>query len=279
MHDRIASPTELRGPKILYGTAWKEAETEALVATAIRQGFRGIDTACQPKHYDEAGVGAAVAACLNAGLTRGDLFLQTKFTPLSGQDPTRIPYDPNAPLFHQVAQSFATSLRNLQTDHLDCLLLHSPLATTDQTMTVWHAMEALVDIGGVRQLGISNCYSLEQLRTLYDGARVKPAVVQNPFYAESAYDCEIRALCRKQRIAYQSFWTLTANGHVLAHDTITKLASIYGRTPAQILFRYLTQIDVVPLTGPWSEQHMRQDLEIFEFKLTDREHAAVDAIF
>jgi diketogulonate reductase-like aldo/keto reductase len=146
-------------------------------------------------------------------------------------------------------------------------------------MTVWHAMEALVDIGGVRQLGISNCYSLEQLKTLYNGARVKPAVVQNRFYAESAYDREIRAFCKKQRIAYQSFWTLTANGHVLAHDTITKLASIYECTPAQILFRYLTQIGVVPLTGTRSEQHMRQDLEIFEFELTDGERAAVDAIF
>jgi len=279
MHDRIVSPTELRGPKILYGTAWKEAETDALVATAIRQGFRGIDTACQPRHYDEAGVGAAVAGCLNAGLTRGDLFLQTKFTPLSGQDPTRIPYDPNAPLSEQVVQSFATSLRNLQTDHLDCLLLHSPLPTADQTMTAWQAMESLVDIGGVRQLGISNCYSLDQLKTLYDGARVKPAVIQNRFYAESAYDREIRAFCNKEQIAYQSFWTLTANGHVLEHDTITKLASIYGRTPAQILFRYLTQIDVVPLTGTRSEPHMRQDLEIFEFKLTDYERDAVDQIF
>jgi diketogulonate reductase-like aldo/keto reductase len=279
MHDRIGSPTELRGPKILYGTAWKEAETEALVATAIRQGFRGIDTACQPKHYDEAGVGPAVAASLNAGLTRGDLFLQTKFTPLSGQDTTRIPYDPNAPLSEQVAQSFATSLRNLQTDYLDSFLLHSPLSSADQTTTVWQAMESLVDIGRVRQLGISNCYSLNQLKTLYDGARVKPAVVQNRFYAESAYDREIRAFCRKQRIAYQSFWTLTANARVLAHDTITRLASTYGRTPAQILFRYLTQIDVVPLTGTRSEQHMRQDLEIFEFKLTDGECATVDALF
>ena len=146
-------------------------------------------------------------------------------------------------------------------------------------MTVWRAMESLVDIGGVRQLGISNCYSLEQLKTLYDGARVKPAVVQNRFYAESAYDREIRVFCRKERIAYQSFWTLTANGHVLANDTITKLASIYGRTPAQILFRYLTQIGVVPLTGTRSQAHMRQDLEIFEFKLTDRERDALDRIF
>ena len=279
MHDRIPSPTEPRGPKILYGTAWKEAETEALVATAIRQGFRGIDTACQPKHYDEAGVGAGVVACLNAGLTRGDLFLQTKFTPFSGQDPTRIPYDPNVPLSDQVAQSFATSLRNLQTDYLDSFLLHSPLPSADQTTTVWQAMESLVDIGRVRQLGISNCYSLDQLKALYDGARVKPAVVQNRFHAESAYDQEIRAFCRTHRIAYQSFWTLTANPRGLVHDTITRLASIYGRTPAQILFRYLTQIDVVPLTGTRSEQHMREDLEIFEFELADGECAAVDALF
>jgi diketogulonate reductase-like aldo/keto reductase len=267
------------GPKIIYGTAWKRADTERLVATAIRLGFRGIDTACQPKHYNEAGAGAGVVACLNAGLTRGDLFLQTKFTSLSGQDPKQVPYDPNAPLSEQVAQSFAASLRNLQTDYLDCLLLHSPLGNADQTMKVWQAMESLVDSGGVRQLGISNCYRLDQLGSLYGRARVKPAVVQNRFHAESKYDHDIRAFCRKQRIAYQSFWTLTANTHVLAHDTITTLASIYRRSPAQILFRYLTQADVVPLTGTRSEAHMREDLAIFEFQLTDRERDAVGAIF
>jgi diketogulonate reductase-like aldo/keto reductase len=272
-------PTGMRGPRIVYGTAWKKGDTERLVATAIRLGFRGIDTAGQPKHYDEAGVGAGVLACLNAELTRGDLFLQTKFTPLSGQDPKRIPYDPGAPLSEQVAQSFAVSLRNLQTDYLDSLLLHSALANAKETMKAWRAMESLVDIGEVRQLGISNCYRLDQLDSLYNSARVKPAVVQNRFHAESNYDREIRAFCRKQAIAYQSFWTLSANPHVLAHDTITTLASIYGRTAAQILFRYLTQVDVVPLTGTRSEAHMHEDLAIFEFQLTDRERGAVDAIF
>ena len=272
-------PTGMRGPRIVYGTAWKKGDTERLVATAIRLGFRGIDTAGQPKHYNEAGVGAGVLACLNAELTRGDLFLQTKFTPLSGQDPKRIPYDPGAPLSEQVAQSFAVSLRNLQTDYLDSLLLHSALANAKETMKAWRAMESLVDIGGVRQLGISNCYRLDQLDSLYTSARVKPAVVQNRFHAESNYDREIRAFCSKQAIAYQSFWTLSANPHVLAHDTITTLASIYGRTPAQILFRYLTQVDVVPLTGTRSEAHMHEDLAIFEFQLTERERGAVDAIF
>ena len=65
---------------------------------ALQQGFLGIDTTCQPKHHHEAGVGAGVAACLDVTLTRAELCLQTKFTPLSGRDPTNIPYDPKAPL-------------------------------------------------------------------------------------------------------------------------------------------------------------------------------------
>ena len=269
----------VRSPGIIYGTAWKGADTERLVTTAIGLGFRGIDTACQPKHYDEAGAGAGVAAGLRSGLSRGDLFLQTKFTPLSGQDPMRIPYDPKAPLAEQVAQSFAASLRNLQTDYVDCLLLHSPLADAKQTMQVWHALETLVDVGRVRQAGISNCYRLDQLETLYNSSRLKPAVVQNRFHAETRYAQELRAFCRRRGIRYQSFWTLTANPQVLAHDTIMTLAARYGRTSAQILFRYLTQIDVVPLTGTRSEAHMREDLAIFEFTLTDQERTAVDAIF
>jgi len=120
----------VRSPRILYGTAWKKEDTEGLVRTAILQGFRGIDTACQPKHYHEPGVGAGVSSFADekastGKLAREDLYLQTKFTPLSGQDPARIPYDPKAPLADQVRQSFAVSLRNLRTHYLDCLVLHS----------------------------------------------------------------------------------------------------------------------------------------------------------
>jgi hypothetical protein len=107
------------------------------LSLAIQNGFRGIDTACQPKHYDEAGVGAGVAASASKGLARSDLYLQTKFTSLSGQDPDRIPYDPKARLPGQVVQSIATSLKNLQTDYLDCVLLHSPMPTMALTLSVW----------------------------------------------------------------------------------------------------------------------------------------------
>jgi diketogulonate reductase-like aldo/keto reductase len=212
------------------------------------------------------------------GLRRADLYLQTKFTSVSGQDPASIPYDSRVPLPRQVQQSFDASLRNLRTDYLDCLILHSPLATGRQTQEAWRAMESLVDGGGVRQLGISNCYSLDQLTALFDSARIKPAVVQNRFYAHTGYDREIRAFCKARQISYQSFWTLSANPHVLAHAAVAGLAKKYSRTPAQILFRFLTQDKVVPLTGTRSEAHMREDLVIFDFELTEPERASVDAL-
>ena len=274
----ILSSSKIRVPRIIYGTAWKKAATAKLVSVAIQNGFRGIDTACQPRHYQEAGVGAAVAACLNEALSRRELYLQTKFTPLPGHDPQRIPYDPGAPLAQQVAQSFATSLRNLQTDYVDCLILHSPLPDQDQMTQVWDAMEQVFHSGGARQLGISNCYDLASLELLYQTAKVKPAVLQNRFYAQTGYDREIREFCRQQAIIYQSFWTLSANPRLLAHGSVAALAAKYARTPAQVLFRYLTQNDVVPLTGTTSVAHMREDLEIFEFQLTDAEIEAVSSL-
>jgi diketogulonate reductase-like aldo/keto reductase len=265
-----------RLPRIIYGTAWKKADTARLVTLAIQTGFRGIDTACQPKHYDEAGVGTGVAASLGQGLTRADLYLQTKFTSLSGQDPDRVPYDRTAPLPHQVAQSIAVSLTNLQTDYLDCVLLHSPMPTMTQTLSAWRALEAFVDTGQVRQLGISNCYRPDDLKGLYERARIKPAVVQNRFYADTNYDRDIRAYCDQHQIVYQSFWTLSANPRLMAHQSLTGPAATHKRTPAQILFRYLTQIGVVPLTGTKSEIHMREDLSIFDFELSHDECNAID---
>ena len=268
----------MRMPGILYGTAWKKAQTAPLVRQAIAQGFRGIDTACQPKHYHEPGVGEAVVAAIADGLRRDELFLQTKFTSVSGQDPSRVPYDANASLPDQVSQSFAASLLNLQTTYVDSLVLHSPLPRMEQTLEVWHAMEVLVDDGRVRHIGISNCYRLDAFEALYRASRIKPTVLQNRFYAESDYDVALRAFCRRHEVTYQSFWTLTANPHLLADETFRLLSLKYQRTPAQLLFRYLTQNGVVPLTGTRSEAHMREDLDSFAFELTETELQAITAL-
>lgn len=278
MHDDCfcISRAGVKMPRIIYGTAWKKDATAALVTQALTMGFRGIDTACQPKHYHEAGVGDGIAALLQNGtLRRSDLYLQSKYTPLDGHDPARIPYDAKAPLAQQVAQSLATSLRNLKTDYLDCLILHSPLARRESLLEVWQAMEQGVAEGKVRQLGISNCYDLDTLAFLCANVTLAPVVVQNRFYAATGYDFAIRDFCRRHDMVYQSFWTLTANAHLLTSKTFAALVQRYRRSPAQILFRYLTQCGVVPLTGTTSSTHMREDLAIFEFTLHDEDCQAI----
>jgi diketogulonate reductase-like aldo/keto reductase len=277
--DLIMTTAGIRLPKIIYGTAWKKERTAALVEQAIVAGFRGIDTACQPKHYHEAGVGEGIAVCIKRGLvSRSELYLQTKFTSMDGQDPQRIPYDPTARLSEQVAQSFHVSLNNLQTTYLDCLVLHSPMTRSQLTLEVWRAMEEIVNSGGIKQLGISNCYELDTLQVLYRSAEIKPAIIQNRFYANTGYDRAIRSFCKENGIIYQSFWTLTANPHVLADSALQNMATKYGCTAAQVFFRYLSQIGIVPLTGTTSVTHMQEDLSIFEFQLNAAECDCIEAL-
>jgi diketogulonate reductase-like aldo/keto reductase len=138
-------------------------------------------------------------------------------------------------------------------------------------MKAWNAMEKIQKTGGARQLGISNCYDTKVIRSLYADADVKPVVVQNRFYQETGYDVDLRHWCSNHEVIYQSFWTLTANPHVLASNTIRTIAQKYKKAEAQIFFRYLSLSGIVPLTGTTSEQHMREDLGIFDFELSFEE--------
>src|SRR5579862_6040345 len=130
-------------PEFIYGTAWKEERTAALTELAIRSGFRAIDTANQRKHYFEEGAGEGIAAAIRAGIvTRADLFLQTKFTYVNGQD-QRLPYDPKASFATQVSQSMASSLEHFGTDYVDSFVLHGPSSGygwTEIDAEVWMAM-------------------------------------------------------------------------------------------------------------------------------------------
>ena len=251
-------------PPIIYGTAWKKEHTTTYVLEALKAGFRGIDTACQPKHYNEALVGEAVA---QSGIDREKLYLQTKFTPLPGQDPNAIPYDKDAPLEEQVAQSFKASKKNLKTTYVDALILHSPLFPFSHLMQVWRAMEKIDGRGEAKRIGISNCYDLSVLKRLYNEATIKPSIVQNRFYDGSDYDIELRAWCDTHEITYQSFWSLTANPHILGDRTIIDLAIKYRKSEAQIFFTYLMSQGITPLSGTTSEEHMIDDLEAKEITL------------
>ena len=274
----LTTASGVKMPWLIYGTAWKKERTADLVVKAIQAGFEGIDTACQPKHYDEPLVGTAFHRLQNMGIKRESLFLQTKFTSLEGQDSKQLPYDRKASLPSQVSQSFETSKKNLQTQYVDSLVLHSPMAHHAQLMEVWEAMETIYKAGGALQLGISNCHNLEVLKQLYADARVKPAVVQNRFYPETGYDADLRNWCANNEITYQCFWTLTANPHILASHTIRTIAQNHQKTEAQIFFRYLNQSRIVPLTGTCSEQHMKEDLSIQNFELSSDELKKVSSL-
>ncbi len=249
-------------PKMIYGTAWKKERTADLVELAVKNGFSGIDTACQPKHYHEAGVGEALARLFAQGVARERLFLQTKFTPLAGQDPQRIPYDPQASLHDQVHMSFAASQRNLGVDYIDSYVLHSPLFPYRDLLEVWRAMEHFAVEKQAGQLGISNCYELSLLQRLCDDARIRPAVVQNRFYADTGYDRELRMWCQSEGIIYQSFWTLSANPHLLSHPLLFDIARKEGIEPTQVLYMYAMNRGITVLNGTTDPEHMKADISI-----------------
>lgn len=266
--------------RFLYGTAWKEDETERLTRLAIQAGFRGIDTANQRRHYFEAGVGAAVAKAIADGLVRReDLFLQTKFTYAGGQD-HRLPYDPKADAATQVRQSFASSLEHLQTETIDSYVLHGPsgrrgLAGID--VDVWTSMEELHAAGRARHLGISNV-ALDQLEELYALAKVKPAFVQNRCFARLAWDRDIRKFCRENDIVYQGFSLLTANVAELRNPLFWSIVDRVEKTPAQVVFRFAVQAGMLPLTGTSNPDHMREDLQALDFELTSEEVLTIENI-
>jgi diketogulonate reductase-like aldo/keto reductase len=260
-------------PAFLYGTAWKEDRTAGLVELALQAGFRGIDTANQRKHYHEAGAGEAIQAAIARGAaSRGELFLQSKFTSRRGQD-HRLPYDEHAPIAVQVEQSFASTLAHLGTDYLDSYLLHGPsqrVGLSADDWAAWRAMEQIHESGRAKHIGVSNV-TREQLERLCGEARIQPRFVQNRCYASQGWDRAVREVCRQQSIAYQGFSLLTANRDVLASAEIGRLAKQFGRTPAQIVFRFAIDIGMIPLTGTSDPAHMRQDLAVLDFRLTAEE--------
>ncbi|MGZ3694610.1 MAG: aldo/keto reductase family protein [Bdellovibrionota bacterium] len=293
-------------PKFFYGTAWKEDLTEGCVYDALSVGFRAIDTANQRKHYNEEGVGAALLrAYRQLGLKREDLFLQTKFTYARGQD-HRKPYDENDPFKVQVQHSFESSLKHLHTDYLDSYVLHGPSSDsgiTDTDWEVWAKMEELKKSGGIRNLGVSNI-SYEQLAELHSGASVKPLFVQNRCFADKKWDKKIRDFCREHGIFYEGFSLLTANAKYIGGDfkrpanrnvpqlqfaegdpaqlgVDSKVREILEQTQKnmqQIIFRFCRQVGIIPIIGTRSPEHMKHDLDIETFILSEAQVQVLENI-
>lgn len=257
-------------PALVYGTAWKKEATSDLVYQALGNGFAGVDTACQPKHYREDLVGAGMRRALAEDKhKRSDMYIQTKYTSLSGQDPDNIPYDPMSSITEQVKASVAVSLRHLRTSesessaaddesYLDALVLHSPLKTIDETMEAWHILEQYVP-NKIRSLGVSNC-TIHTLMDIYERANIKPAVVQNRFYLNTRFDIGLRKFCREKSIIYQSFWTLTANPRLVYSAEVGSLANQLGISKQAALYAMVLGLgNTVILDGTKKVQTMKDD--------------------
>ncbi|KAK4067936.1 hypothetical protein Trihar35433_6496 [Trichoderma harzianum] len=236
------STTSTRIPKLIYGTAWKKEQTADLVYLALKTGFRAIDTAAQPKHYDERGVSVAVKRAVGEGLIkREDLFIQTKFTSPAGQNNVT-PYDLNAPLADKVHQSVQSSLANFSIDgqepYLDSLVLHSPMDTMQETITVWKTLETYTP-HKIRNLGISNT-TLPILQALFNDMTVKPAVVQNRFHNRTG---PVREVAQKAGVgAVEAFYSM-----VLGLEGTTILDGTTSQTHME------EDLEGIETVGVWAE--------------------------
>lgn len=196
--------------------------------------------------------------------------MQTKYSPVSAQNPADMPYDPSATVTDQVHASIKSSLHNLRSKvdpesvhetYIDTVIIHSPLSTLAQTLEAWHALETYVP-HHIRNLGISNC-TLGILRELVISPQttVKPSVVQNRFYEDTLFDVPLRAFCRKNQIIYQSFWTLTANPDLVRSEPVQQLAQHVNITPAAAFYTLVMGLkDVAVLNGTKNESRMKEDL-------------------
>ena len=194
--------------------------------------------------------------------------IQTKYTTVRGQDLGNLPYDLDAPISEQIHASLKSSFLNLRVSAdpfssestiLDCLVLHSPLPSIEATIEAWRTLETYVP-HRIRNLGISNIQT-SWLRTLYEAASIKPAVVQNRFVRQSQFDRDIRSFCIENSIVYQSFWTFTGNKELANGPEVELVANQLGiKAPEALYCLILTLDNVIVLNGTTKQEHMLGDL-------------------
>jgi 2,5-diketo-D-gluconate reductase A len=229
-------------------------EAKAAVGTAIRVGYRSIDTAAL--YGNEAGVGEAIAG---GGVPRADLFVTTKLWN-SDQGYERAPI------------AFAESLGRLGLQYLDLYLIHWPVPAADAYVQTWRALERLYAEGRVRAIGVSN-FTVGALRRLVGEAEVVPAVNQIELHPSFQQD-ELRAVNAELGIATEA-WSPLGQGAALAHPVIVGLAASYGRTPAQIVLRWHLQLGNVVIPKSVTPGRIEENFDVVDFRLADQDMAAI----
>lgn len=231
-------------------------QTEQVVTDALAAGYRSIDTAAS--YGNEDAVGRAIAA---SGIPRDELFITTKmWIQHTGEDTAK--------------REFDKSLQRLGLDYLDLYLIHQPLG---DYYSSWRAMQKLHGEGLIKAIGVSNFYP-DRLVDLIQHNDVTPAVNQietHPFFQRHAD----QKLMREHGVQIES-WGPFAEGKndLFTNPTLTEIGDAHGKSVAQVVLRWLTQRDVVVIPKSVRPDRMAQNLDIFEFELTDDEMTRIAAL-
>ena len=246
-------------PIIGLGT-WTLNNDQAEVSTyaALKCGMRLIDTA---RYYGcEVGVGRGLQRAIDDGIvTRAEVFITSKIMPSD--------YD-------RAAQGIDDSLRDLNVDYVDLMLIHQP-GWNDEA--VYRALEQAVRDGKVRSIGISNYYTPEAVKEVLSFAEIVPAVIQNEnhLYYQNT---DLQEYVSQYGIVIESWYPFGGRGHTSEHfgnETIVSIAQDHGKTPAQVILRWQLQAGFIAIPGSSNQDHIAENYDIFDFELTDAEMSQI----
>jgi 2,5-diketo-D-gluconate reductase A len=231
-------------------------ETEQVVIEAIAADYRALDTAAS--YGNEEAVGCGIKA---SGIPREELFVTTKlWVADQGEETAR--------------RAFEASLEKLGLDYLDLYLIHQPFGDYYGS---WRAMEKLSQEGLARAIGVSNFYP-DRLVDLIEHNEVTPAVAQvetHPFFQRADY----QELMRERGVQIES-WGPFAEGrnNLFTNQTLVEIGGAHGKSVAQVVLRWLIQRDVAVIPKSVRAERMRENLDVFDFDLTDEEMARIAAL-
>lgn len=233
--------------------------TAEIVKNAIEVGYRSIDTAAI--YGNEAGVGEGIRQALaSTSLKREDLFITSKVwnDGLSYED-TIVAYE--------------ASLKKLGLDYLDLYLIHWP--GKNKYEESWRALEDLYEQGKIKAIGVCN-FHVSHLQNLLKIARITPVINQVEFHPRLQQE-ELRSFCEEHNIQMEA-WAPLMQGGLLENETISKIAEKYRKTNAQVILRWDVQNGIVTIPKSVRQERMIQNADIFDFHLTDKEVAIINAM-